>query len=242
MGKCIYMRKGSVHTKPVAEVEVGALAIGSIVNINEGDSLVEFIVVHQGLPGDTYDSSCNGTWLLRNKCLATQYKFGSNNNYSASTINTWLNGDYFNTLGNIEQGAIRSIKIPYWNGTGSSGSAATGANGLSTKIFLLSGSEVGYTVDDKDRMAIFGEKLSYFYLGTDTTANKQRKTFSDDRIGANWWLRSPRTGNTGDAWYIDSNGNAIYSSASVPCHIRPAFVIPSGTLIHKSTRILIEEV
>ena len=42
--------------------------VGSIVKLNVNGAVTEFLVVHQGLPSDIYDASCNGTWLLMKDC------------------------------------------------------------------------------------------------------------------------------------------------------------------------------
>ena len=44
------------------------LAVGSVVKLIENGVATEYLVVNQGIPGNSnlYDSSCNGTWLLRN--------------------------------------------------------------------------------------------------------------------------------------------------------------------------------
>ena len=67
MGRCIYLRKGEVHTSPVVGIKAGDLPIGQIVKLMEGGVETEFIVVNQGIPENSglYDASCNGTWLLR---------------------------------------------------------------------------------------------------------------------------------------------------------------------------------
>ena len=46
---------------------LGQVAVGSIVKLNENGSPTNYIVVNQGIPGNSplYDASCNGTWLLR---------------------------------------------------------------------------------------------------------------------------------------------------------------------------------
>ncbi len=48
----------------MANIQLGAKAIGSKVKLNFGGSPRDFIVVHQGKPSSLYDDSCNGTWLL----------------------------------------------------------------------------------------------------------------------------------------------------------------------------------
>lgn len=67
MGYCIFLRKGETHTPPSAGILASDLAVGDIVKLTESGTPVEYIVVNQGIPENSglYDSSCNGTWLLR---------------------------------------------------------------------------------------------------------------------------------------------------------------------------------
>lgn len=129
----------------MANVRLGAKAVGSIVKIKVNGASKDFIVVQQGNPNtSTYDSSCAGTWLLM-KDIYTTSTFGNNNSYKDSSIHTYLNGTFYNLIDSDIRAAIKQVKIPYLNGTGGGdGSLATGANGLSTKVFLLSGYEVGW--------------------------------------------------------------------------------------------------
>ena len=132
----------------MANVKLGTKAVGSIVKIKVNGASKDFIVVQQGNPNtSTYDSSCNGTWLLM-KDIYTTSTFGNNNSYKDSSIHTYLNGTFYNLIDSNIRAAIKQVKIPYQNGTGSGGSLATGSNGLSTKVFLLSGYEVGWTTSD----------------------------------------------------------------------------------------------
>ena len=49
----------------MANVKLGARAVGSIVKIKVNGASKDFIVVQQGNPNTgTYDASCDGTWLL----------------------------------------------------------------------------------------------------------------------------------------------------------------------------------
>ena len=41
---------------------------------------------------------------------------------------------FYNLIDSNIRAAIKQVKIPYQNGTGSGGSLATGSNGLSTKV------------------------------------------------------------------------------------------------------------
>ena len=122
------------------------LSVGSTVKLMENNTAVEYLVVNQGIPSSSslYDSSCNGTWLLRKDAHSQRvWDISLVNIYETSVINTWLNGDFFNSLGTVEQATIKQVKIPYRKNGGSGGTDQTGSNGLSCKIFLLSGYEVG---------------------------------------------------------------------------------------------------
>ena len=66
----------------MANVKLGTKAVGSIVKIKVNGASKDFIVVQQGNPNtSTYDSSCNGTWLLM-KDIYTTSTFGNNNSYN----------------------------------------------------------------------------------------------------------------------------------------------------------------
>lgn len=110
----------------MANVKLGTKAVGSIVKIKVNGASKDFIVVQQGNPNtSTYDSSCNGTWLLM-KDIYTTSTFGDNNSYKDSSIHTYLNGTFYNLIDSNIRAAIKQVKIPYQNGTGSGGSLATG--------------------------------------------------------------------------------------------------------------------
>lgn len=55
----------------MANVRLGAKAVGSIVKIKVNGAAKDFIIVHQGKPSSVYDDSCNGTWLLMKDIYTT---------------------------------------------------------------------------------------------------------------------------------------------------------------------------
>ena len=104
---------------PVAGILASSLAVGSTVKLMEGGTAVEYLVVNQGIPSNSslYDASCDGTWLLRKDIHSErQWNTSDANIYETSTINTWLNGDFFNSLGTTEQAVVKQVKIPYRRG------------------------------------------------------------------------------------------------------------------------------
>ena len=225
---------------PVTGILAQDIAVGSTVKLMEGGAAVEYLVVNQGIPSNSslYDASCDGTWLLRKDIHSERQWNSSNvNDYANSTINTWLNGDFFNSFGSVEQAAIKQVKIPYRAGYGSDGSDQSGANGLLCKIFLLGGYEVGFTTSDNPYFPADGAKLSYFEAGTDSSAlNKRVANFNGS--AAIWLLRSPDTGNTARVWNVLSDGDYRYDNASYWHGIRPALVLPGNALFDETTKLL----
>ena len=215
----------------MANVLLSTKAVGSTVKLKVDGALKEFLVVHQGKPSSIYDDSCNGTWLLMKDCYVSRAWHSSNvNKYESSDINTYLNNTFLKLLDSNIQDAIKQVKIPYRQNGGSGGTDRNGANGLSTKIFLLSGYEVGFTTSDNSYFPVDGAKLSYFESGTGSSAlNKRIANLNGSAAG--WWLRSPGTNGTYNVWYVYSNGSGSYNGASNSYGVRPALVLPSTLLV-----------
>ena len=212
----------------MANVKLGAKAVGSIVKIKVNGASKDFIVVQQGNPNtSTYDSSCAGTWLLM-KDIYTTSTFGNNNSYKDSSIHTYLNGTFYNLIDSNIRAAIKQVKIPYQNGTGSGGSLATGSNGLSTKVFLLSGYEVGWTTSDNGYFPKDGVRLAYF--GNSSSGNSKRIAYNGSSA-AIWWLRSPRTSGSDYVWYVFADGSSLSNWYFNSCGVRPAFILPSTLVV-----------
>lgn len=215
----------------MANVLLSTKAVGSTVKLKVNGTAKEFIVVHQGKPSSLYDDSCNGTWLLMKDIYENRvWQSGNINKYESSDIHTYLNNTFLNLFESNIRDAIKQVKIPYRKNGGSGGTDQSGANGLSAKIFLLSGYEVGWTTSDYSYFPVDGAKLSYFESGTGTSANNKRIA-NLNGSAALWWLRSPYTGDTNNVWFVNSNG--IYNSrnASDSYGIRPALILPSTLLV-----------
>lgn len=224
---------------PKAGMSLGNLAVGTVVKTPINGNTKEFIVVHQGKPDSMYDDSCNGTWLLLKDIYAMRSWDSSDNNYKNSDIHSYLNGTFLNLFDSGIKNAIKQVKIPYMNGTGSDGSVASGANGLSCKIFLLSGYEVGW-IDDSAFLPRDGAKLSYFSSGTSEAANdKRRAIYKPYEVKFyNWWLRTPYTNSSDRIWNVRGDGNCVYSDHNTSLGVRPALVLPSDILVDDGLNII----
>ena len=213
----------------MAAVKLSAKGVGSVVKIKVNGTLRNFIVVHQGKPSSIYDASCDGTWLLMEDIYETRQWHSSNvNDYANSTIHSYLNSTFLNLIDANIRAQIKQAKIPYRPGSGTSQSVNSGANGLSAKIFLLSDREVGYTQSNVNQYIVNdGAKLSYFQDGNGTTEKIAKLNGS----ATLWWLRSPHTGGSANAWRVDSNGGASGSGCTNTYGVRPALILPSTLLV-----------
>ena len=214
----------------MASVKLSTKAVGSIVKLKVDGTLRDFIVVHQGKPSSLYDASCDGTWLLLKDCLEQKRWHSANtNDYKNSEIHSYLNNTWLNKLDANIRAQVKQVKLPYVNGTANS-AVASGANGLSCKIFLLSGYEVGFTQSDNSYFPVDGARLAYFENGTGTSAlNKRIANYNGS--ATYWWLRSPRTSYTVSAWLVYTNGSCNNYNCTSTYGIRPALVLPSSLLV-----------
>lgn len=222
---------------------LGNVSVGSIVKLNVSGTAKEFIVVHQGLPSSIYDDSCNGTWLLMKDIYEErQWHSSKVNDYENSTIHSYLNSTFLAMFDSNIQNVIKQVKIPYVNGTGSSGSVASGANGLSAKIFPLSVYEVGSTVEIQPTEVLFvdGECLSYF---SPPSLTDTRRIAYLNGTATLWWLRSPMkfSQNTG-AYAATARTRADLSGVwcTSSYGVRPALVLPSSLVALDDGTIIID--
>lgn len=239
MGKVIMSGIVPLLTKPSTGILASSLAVGSVVKLMEGGTAVDYLVVNQGIPENSslYDSSCNGTWLLRKDVHSKrQWNSSDTGSYNNCSVNTWLNSDFFNALGRVEQAVIKQVKIPYYDYE-SSGVVESGANGLSCKIFLLGGCEIGFTTDDAPLVPVDGAKLSYFESGTSSSAMNKRIAYLNGSV-TSWWLRSLNTDEY-TVWNVSSRGDILSgSSKSSLDGVRPVLILPSTAKFDETTMIL----
>lgn len=243
MGKVLMsgiVPKLSAPVPPVEGIYGGDLAVGNSVFLKVNGVLKEFLIVNKGIPGKSslYDSSCDGLWLLMKDIYENRQWHSSNiQNYSASTIHTYLNGTFLNLFDADVQAAIKQVKIPYSIGTGYMG-GTIGSSGLSTKIFLLSCYELGFTSSgvNSDTVDIDedGAVLSYFTSGTSAAANNKRVAYLDGSA-TTWWTRTPNGLINGKTMSVQSYGGTSSTSCTYERGVRPALILPSNALFNPET-------
>lgn len=204
----------------MANVKLSTKAVGSIVKIKVNGAAKDFIIVHQGLPSSAYDASCNGVWVVMKDIYTTMKWDGSNNDYLNSDMTAYLNGTFISLIDADIRNAIKQVKIPYTNY--SNNNVMSGSNGLSCKVFLLSGTEVGFS--GVSYMNTEGAKLSYF----DSASKRVAYNGSSAAI---WWLRSPHTDYDSNVWYVVADGSSNSFWYSLSHGVRPAFVLPSTLVV-----------
>ena len=205
---------------------LGELAVGSVVELNVNGAPAEFLVVHQGLPGTMYDASCDGTWLLTKTLdFAGEIPFDTtDNDYENSDIHAYLNDTVWNWFDDNVKNAILQVKIPYTAGNGTNPSLKTGADGLSTRIFLPAHAEIGFAASSYH----YTEGAAWTYF--DGSANADRVATLDGE-GQDWWLRSVRKSGTSKdvrLGVVKYNGAYGYKPCTSKGGVRFAFVLPGG--------------
>lgn len=214
---------------------LGEVAVGSTVKINENGTPVDYIVIHQGLPSSLYDTSCDGTWVLRKDIYEKrQWHSTTSVGYESSIIHSYLNSTLIDVFDSKLKEAIKQVKIPYCTVSGSSVKVNSATNGLSTKVFLLSGYEVGWTTSTESwasNLPIDGACLSYFE-GTVATDSKRIAYLNGAETF--WWLRSICTEYTDSPWAVFNSGYLDYLSSATndTMGVRPAFILPSNCAVN----------
>ena len=221
---------------PKAMVLASELPVGTIININENNIPIEYIVVNQGLPDEPYriyDSSCTGTWLLRKDIYAlSEYRDGINNYAAASKLHDKL--DELFTLYDADiQNIIKDVIIPYYQT--STGELMDLYDGKDCKLFILSTTEMGFSYLDYNGVPNEGGKLSYFISGSDVTAEAKRIALYNG-IPYEYWTRTPYKHNTSLVYSIREDGVAVYGNG-YDCGVRPAFIIDSSSMIEYNTTL-----
>lgn len=211
---------------------IGDVPVGQSVFMNVNGVRTEFLVVHQGLPGTMYDSSCDGTWLLMKDIYVNKAWDSSNNDYANSDIHSYLNNTFVNLFDRDIKSVIKQVKIPYTAGSGSSTTVTSGSGGLSAKVFLLSYVELGYSSSTNAE----GTVVSYF-----NGADNSKRIAKINGSTASWWLRSPRINYADYARFVQSTGSSNVALVTGLYGVRPALVLPFAVSIDSEYNVIASE-
>lgn len=221
MGKVIMSGIVPPLVAPVTGIQLGTIAEGSIVKLNENGSPVEFYVAKHD-----YESALNGsgrTLLVRKDCYDKRPWHSSQvNAYATSAIDAWLNGDYKAMLDEDVQSVIGSTSFYYT--TSGNGSAAS----MARSVFILSVGELGLTHN----------YANYTKEGSALPIASVLKIAYKDGTAVKQWTRSPRLSGTTSACFVYESGSVdTLGCNSVQPASRPCFTLPSGALFDETTML-----
>ncbi len=206
-------------------VAIGNKNVGDIVKLRENGALVEFIIVHKGLPPTYYDASCDGVWVLRKLAwpdyLLTPLSGGGN--YAQGQARSWLENTYYNMFDSTAKTGIKNVRIPYMHGKET---CEIGASGVLGHCFILAQSEVGAK---RYHECNFASNLSYF-------ANSEEENKQKRGTDKNWITRDTYITGTNDVWmgniYTGGTSNATGdNNAGSHMYIRPAMILNYNMLV-----------
>lgn len=220
--------------------KLGDIPVGNSVTLNVNGAPTEFIVIHQGAPQTFYSASCNGTWLLMKEVWKTAAwnTSGTNNNYAGSSIHsTELNATFLPLLDEFVQIRAKTVKLPYATVSGHYGVVSSGEDGVSTKVFLLSASEVGY--GESSAVPEDGSVLDYFATGTG--ADFRRTAMLSDAY-TSWWLRSPDVAYDSNSYAnaVSADGSRISVQCASSIGVRPALIMPKEMRVEENGTIYLD--
>ena len=131
--------------------------------------------------------------------------------WEASKMRKWLNDDVFGALPSALQSCIKTVSIYTVN----KGKKPTATE---DKLFLLSEVEV---FGKSERSANGeGEQFAYF-----EDWHHRIKGYTDGGYGRWWWLRSPRSGNSGNFVVVSYDGSVGTNGANGTYGVSPCFAI-----------------
>jgi len=192
---------------------LGQLALGSVVKINESGVPQEFYVAR-------HDAYTAGRTLLVRRYVhsSRQYTNGVNNSYSSSPISAWLNGAYHDTLDPDIRAHIAEVVIPY-----TPDYPQSFVGDLNRKVFLLSLTELGAT---HYQARVEGTALSIADILRFAT------TASGSPVGQ--WTRTLVRDNYTAVFVFWGDGTHSFTDflTNSGFGVRPAFTLPMSLTVH----------
>lgn len=190
--------------------QLGQVAVGTLVKLNENGSPVEFYVAKHD-----YESGLNGagrTLLVRKECYDNRvWNSVQVNTYASSALDSWLNSDYKNLLDSDFLTVIGTTKFQYTIGYGDKTLST-----LERAIFQLSRTELGFTLPADANFE--GNILPI--------ASILQKAFLNGETNSQW-TRTPNTSYLTSAFFVYAGGSSDSTGVTAEAGSRPAFTVPS---------------
>lgn len=211
----------SVKAFPVPPLpSLAEIAEGTLVKMNESGAPVEFYVAKHN-----YESELNGagrTLVVRKDCYDNRvWDNGNVNAYAISDLDSWFNSTYKNMLDADIRSLIGTTEIRYTPGNGN-----WTVGTLERAVFALSATELG-------------QSASWFYVEGSALpiANTLKVAYLNGSANTQW-TRSPYTGDTYNAVYLNSLGNVYNNNCNYSYGSRPVFTLPSTVLVDEAMNIV----
>lgn len=207
---------------------LGDMSVGSEVTLTESGSPELYIVVNQGLPSSNYDSSCDGTWLLR-KFIYEQRPWNTSSlvfGYNTSTIDEYLQATFverFSTYAINNLFMLPQIPVDTFRGQLK----------YKARVFLLSMSELDES--GKNSIPQEGSALQYFI---DSSSRKKIAYLNGTAKPTHWWSRSRYRNNKSSACGINASGDGENAPSKTESGVRPAIILKKSTIVSGDGSIL----
>lgn len=217
---------------------LNTLPVGTIVQVNENGTLVDYILVHLGSlttvnSANNYENA-DGAWLLRKDLLAGTYYRNINTYYvpnlsDIATADGYVNTTFFSTLSSNVQSLIKEVRVPL---------PRDDFGTLTVKAFLPSASELGLT-----------EKISGWYYDGDRTtsplsyfsgADSSKRIALQSGTADAYWTRSVMNEDEDGyvyGYFIGTSGafgnRVVGDGYGGKYCVRPCFIVPSETTLEQ---------
>ena len=216
----MFLRRGAVASGP----KLGDIEVGTIVKLNENGSPVEFYVAKHD-----YETGLNGsgrTLVVRKECydkrVFTTATSGTYNDYQVSTLDSFLNNNYFAMLDPKIRSNMGKTKF-YSKLYGNDG----WVDPLERSVFTLSVTELGLSPTGATAE---GTALPIASI-------LRALTLSGSYDGQ--WTRTPAQGGAAYIWVVTKAGNAQAKDWNdTDSYSRPAMTLPAGFRLDDSNVIV----
>lgn len=191
--------------------------VGTQIDDTTNGSYDPLIVAHYG---KGYGTDHNGAYLFRKYIYPVEKAWGDVGTYENSTINTWLNGDYFNSCSADIKAMAKQIHVPVVNGY------------VPAKIFLMSGVETMSLSGSADAGMVWDYWKEKTGLTSPSTVANTGRVMSAGELtnghGEAWWLRTIDVTNGGAAQITGDGSCRLTPLTANPMGVVPALFIPVG--------------
>ena len=215
-------------------VTFGDLSVGDVVNLSEGESTAEYIVVHQGNPNSSIYSDADGTWLMRNQVTTYRSFSYAGNDETTKYPDTSVQDDletWFNALPAETRAKFKQVTIKY-NYYGSDASRTEGIDSFQCYVFLPAEQELGSTSASALAQQT-AATLQYFSDSSNRTSRRIRKSGNSAQA---YWTRTRGSERT-RYQYVTIDGSIAYDTIGSVHYLSPILVADSSIITGETVKV-----